>query len=428
MSATQLRKGAQENSKSSMSSADQVTFMELFHEQEMAMILKAIELHVSMPMVWAVLGRRVAICEANCWNRFLQTDKARKIFQTSGQGVKNKQVMKKLSAAYKQLTAEEKAALTKDLDDESDYKSDDDDDDADDNDDNAGNEDLEDSSLRPKRPLPSRRRRGDELTAAELAMDEVTDKDKDTPENAPPVKGAKISTGVIRGTVSNLARKNQVDLTMNRWAREAANLSATCCCEVVIFAVSKHLSNHCFRTDRCTPGAFKPNSEISQMDGNNQYSARLQALVTGNSVGQIAVGEKIPGASKKNLKQIRSELCTELAQFIARETNNIITSWPWASNETRLREAKFQLELAPEARSEIDWLRTDNKRVKKDDLSMLLLDLKNGHIILRRIMTPSVVPTSSASQANCPAQPSSSVINTQSSSGANGGNHDGDDD
>ncbi|WAQ91879.1 hypothetical protein PtA15_15A271 [Puccinia triticina] len=72
-----------------MSSADQVAFMELFHEQELAMILKAIELHVSMPMVWAVLVRRVAIREANCWKRFLETDKACKIFQTSGQGVKN---------------------------------------------------------------------------------------------------------------------------------------------------------------------------------------------------------------------------------------------------------------------------------------------------------------------------------------------------
>ncbi|OAV88082.1 hypothetical protein PTTG_11461, partial [Puccinia triticina 1-1 BBBD Race 1] len=394
MSATQLRKVAQENSKSSMSSADQVAFMELFHEQELAMILKAIELHVSMPMVWAVLGRRVAICEANCWNRFLQTDKARQIFQTSGQGVKNKQVMKKLSAAYKQLTVEEKAALTKEIDDESNDESDEDDDDGDD----AGSENQADLSLRPKRPLPSRRRRGDELTAAELAMDEVTNEEEDTPETEPAAKGSKNSTGVIRGTVSNLTQKNQVDLTMNRWAREAANLSATCCCEVVIFAVSKHLSNHCFQMDRCTPGAFKPNSEISQMDGNNQYSAqmdgnnqysaRLQALVTGNSVGQIAVGEKIPGTSKKKLKQIRSELCTELAEFIARETNNIITSWPWASNETRLREAKFQLELAPDARSEIDWLWTDNKRVKKDHLSMLLLDLKNGHIILRRITTP----------------------------------------
>ncbi|OAV99207.1 hypothetical protein PTTG_25482 [Puccinia triticina 1-1 BBBD Race 1] len=101
----------------------------------------------------------------------------------------------------------------------------------------------------------------------------------------------------------------------------------------------------------------------------------------------------------------------------------------WLLNETRLREAKFQLELAPDARSEIDWLRTDNKRVKKDHLSMLLLDLKNGHIILRRITTPSAVPKSSVSQAapDRLAQPSPSEINTQSSRSGDGENHQGDD-
>ncbi|WAR54492.1 hypothetical protein PtB15_4B109 [Puccinia triticina] len=273
MSATQLRKVAQENSKLSMSSADQVAFMELFHEQELAMILKAIELHVSMPMVWAVF------------------------FLTAGVD---------MSPFVKPTAGTDSCRRTKP---------------------------VRSSKLAGR---ASRISKGDELTAAELAMDEVTDEEEDTPETEPAAKGSKNSTGVIRGTVSNLTRKNQVDLTMNRWAREAANLSATCCCEVVIFAVSKHLSNHCFRMDRCTPGAFKPNSEISQMDGNNQYSARLQALVTGNSVGQIAVGEKIPGTSKKNLKQIRSELCTELAEFIARETNNIITSWPKTSISSSL--------------------------------------------------------------------------------------------
>ncbi|WAR55413.1 hypothetical protein PtB15_6B154 [Puccinia triticina] len=369
MTAVELRKVAQENSKGAMSAADQAAFIEFFHEQEQAMALKAIELQVSMPMVWAVLGRCVAIREANCWNQFLQTT------QASGRGVKNKDVMKRLSAAYKLLSKDEKAALIQDIAEDSDEE----------------DEDEEELAEGCEAQL-------DTATAAELALDEYTDDKEDPGRNKSQVFGGKKPAGIVRGTVSNLVRKNQVESALNQWSAEARNVATTCCCEIVMFAVSKHLSTNCFRLERCTPGAFKPNQEMSLMDGNNHYSACLQGLVTGNSVGELAVADKVPGNSKKGLICLRTELCAELKTFISRETKNVFTSWPWQDNCNKLRKAKFELVLAPKALSKIDWLRTNNKKLGKTDISALLLDLKDGLISLRRIT--SLHATNS--QKNCP--------------------------
>ncbi|PLW07362.1 hypothetical protein PCASD_25566 [Puccinia coronata f. sp. avenae] len=111
LSVIELCKIAQDYSKQSMSEEDEEFFLALHQEQEKQQAIKAIERGISLSMVFALLGRRIAVKEANHWNRFLQTDQARLIFQESGLGVKDKSVMKQLSAAYALLAEEEKAAL-----------------------------------------------------------------------------------------------------------------------------------------------------------------------------------------------------------------------------------------------------------------------------------------------------------------------------
>ncbi|PLW22222.1 hypothetical protein PCASD_17235 [Puccinia coronata f. sp. avenae] len=108
----ELRKVAQEYSKQAMSQEDKDFFIALHQQQEIEQAVAAIERGVSLSMVFAILGWRIAIKEANRWNQFLQTDQARFIFQQSGLGVKDKGVMKQLSAAYALLSEEEKAALS----------------------------------------------------------------------------------------------------------------------------------------------------------------------------------------------------------------------------------------------------------------------------------------------------------------------------
>ncbi|OAV98638.1 hypothetical protein PTTG_01745 [Puccinia triticina 1-1 BBBD Race 1] len=374
MKTVELRKVAQDNSKGSMSSADEQFFMQFFLEQEQAMIIKAIERQVSISMVNSLLGRRMAIREINRWNRFLKTDKARKIFQTCGQGVRNKEVMKRLSEAYHNLSPEEMAALVQKPDD----------DDLDEDDESGDG-------------IIGRQPRGPEdLTEEELALDDMSDAEDDAATGPNPLG--------TRGTVSNLVRKNQVDTVMNRWAKEARNIAKTCCCEIVFFAVSKHLSEHCFRMSRCTPGAFESNQLMSRVDG-NEYSARLQGLVTGNSIGEIAVADKLPGKFKKNLVFLRKQVIEELSSLIARQTSNVLTAWPWADNDKQLRDAKFRLELSPGALSEIQWLRQSSKKLKKKHASMVLLDIQNGLINLRPITNPisqisSIAPRTSAGDQN----------------------------
>ncbi|PLW24367.1 hypothetical protein PCASD_08379 [Puccinia coronata f. sp. avenae] len=111
LSVIELRKISQDYSKQSMSDEDEEFFLALHQEQEKQQAIKAIERGVSLSMVFAILGRRIAVKEANRWNRFLQTDQARLIFAESGLGVKDKTVMKQLSEAYSLLSEEEKAAL-----------------------------------------------------------------------------------------------------------------------------------------------------------------------------------------------------------------------------------------------------------------------------------------------------------------------------
>ncbi|KNZ50082.1 hypothetical protein VP01_4608g2, partial [Puccinia sorghi] len=258
----QLSKVAEDHSKGCFSADDEEFFLKFYQEQQKNLVIKAIERVVSLSMVHNFLGRRIAVREANKWNQFLQTNQAQAIFQMSGQGIKDKNIMNKLSEAYAKLTPEEKAALAKSA---------------------TPTDTLVEELINcpdqmgttfnqqpPPQTQPGHQRTQADctLTAKELALDDLSEDDAQLPSNSAP--------------------------TMLHYLL-AVNIAQTCNCEVVLFAVTKHLSKHSLNFSRWTPGAKESHQKISDLDGNMHYSARLQALINGNTVKNHAVAQKFPG-------------------------------------------------------------------------------------------------------------------------------------
>jgi hypothetical protein len=201
--------------------------------------------------------------------------------------------MKKLSAAYSLLTPEEKAALVRDID--------------------ADDLDLDDVGELPN------------LGGADGMLNSRPDEDAETsgdgsrPGNTYPAGVTPANLPLVRATVPHLFLKEKAMKVLNKWAsevspvrkplpicyvnsvvyRQAVNIAKTCNCEVVFFAVSKHLAKHSFRLSRCTPGAEGSVQTLNDIDGVSHFAARLQALVTGNSVAQLTINEKLPEAERK---------------------------------------------------------------------------------------------------------------------------------
>ncbi|KNZ50081.1 hypothetical protein VP01_4608g1 [Puccinia sorghi] len=182
------------------------------------------------------------------------------------------------------------------------------------------------------------------LTAKELALDDLSEDDAQLPSNSAP--------------------------TMLHYLL-AVNIAQTCNCEVVLFAVTKHLSKHSLNFSRWTPGAKESHQKISDLDGNMHYSARLQALINGNTVKNHAVAQKFPGMKSKFSHS--SKVClipSVIASLVyllfipqAKKTNQVLTAWPWTNTDSKLKEAKIT-----------------NRNMRKIPVTMLLLDLQQGHI------------------------------------------------
>ncbi|PLW16656.1 hypothetical protein PCANC_06198 [Puccinia coronata f. sp. avenae] len=331
LSVIELWKIAQDYSKQSMSDEDEEFFLALHQEQEKQQAIKAIESGVSLSMVFAILGRHIAVKEANRWNQFLQTDQARLIFAESGLGVKDKTVMKQLSEAYSLLSEEEKAAL-------------------------ATNPNLNDSPA-------------EEDSSSPVDCEDDTD--------------PSINPNLLRGTVSAKDRYEKVQKAMNTWLEQAVHIAKTCSCEFVIIGVSKHLGPHSFQFTQCTPGAIESNNAIDVVDGDNRFVARLQSFISGQSVGQIAVAQKL-GKTHTNLK-------------------GILTEWPWTETDHNLWAAGYKLQLSTKPAFCVEWLKSPTRDRKIVEVRLFLRELRLEKIRLIPRGAHEIEPTWDLNNPNvCP--------------------------
>ncbi|KNZ44844.1 hypothetical protein VP01_876g3 [Puccinia sorghi] len=291
---------------------------------------KSRQLNAVFPSQWCLRcckGRRVAIKEANKWNRFLPTDQAQLIFQQSGLGVKDKSVMKELSAAYNQLSPEEKSAFLN----------------------------------KPTRN--STRRLGMEatLTQEELALDNARDSNQDQNAAYQPRKRVNVVQKEMNTWLSEVRPNDRLSclFLLMLIIIQAVNIAKTYSCEIGFFDVPNHLANHSFQFTRCTPGALESEQAITDIDGTDKYVARLQSLITGQSVSQIA-------ATQKLLSAALTHLIFSMVRFIHLPFT-VLTEWPWSDTDHNLWMAGFKLEVSTSPAFRIDWLKTatrDRKMVE----------------------------------------------------------------
>ncbi|PLW55401.1 hypothetical protein PCANC_02294 [Puccinia coronata f. sp. avenae] len=300
-----------------MSQEDEDFFIALHQQQEIEQAVAAIERGVSLSMVFAILGRRIAIKEANRWNQFLQTDQAQFIFQQSGLGVKDKGVMKQLSVAYALLSEDEKAALS--------------------------------NQLSPADPT------------SENAADDDNDKDNIL------VQAPSVNTNMVRGTVSAKVRHKKAKKVMDAWLDEAVNVTKTCSCKFVIFAVTNHLGPHSFQFTRCTPGATISNQAIAELDGDNCYPACLQALISGAQIGQVAAAKKM-GKTLNFLKPLISQLTHAMTTFVNTDHNLWVVG--------------YRLKLSTSPAFCVEWLKTPTRDRKIVEVCLLFCELRQDKICL----------------------------------------------
>ncbi|WAR53828.1 hypothetical protein PtB15_3B337 [Puccinia triticina] len=188
----ELAADAAKYSKQSMSDADRTFFTQFFIKQRKELCVQAIERGVSMPMVDRYLGRRMAIKKPNRWNRFMKTTGARAVFRGRQKGVKHRPAMGGVSDLYWELSPEERASFA-------------------------------------DRPPP------ETLIPADYPNEHHTAEEESI--------AAEAERGQ-RQTISFKRASDHVQNFMESWVQQAVHVAKSCNCEMVFFAVSRHLGPH----------------------------------------------------------------------------------------------------------------------------------------------------------------------------------------
>ncbi|KAA1101636.1 hypothetical protein PGT21_026610 [Puccinia graminis f. sp. tritici] len=348
---------AQENSKGSMSQADRDFFLNFYEEQRQLLAIKAIERQISMPMVDAFLGKRLALKGPNCWNQFLKTPEARAIFKEAG-GVDDDSAMKKVSELWHKLTPKEKKSFAKHVD--------------------------------------------DGLTDEEQALDDDPSGELDLP--------VETDIPIASGQVGIRATSIRSEASFRQDYQHATHVAATYNAQFVVFAVSNHLGPSTYQISQCTPGARVFLQYAKDVDAEHHYAARFQSHITGYSVAQIAdLANKVPKRGGKNpmhdvpvttrMRQLIREFLTMLFPFLLisfvaeipptppseAKTEGVIKKWHWTDTHEKLAKAGFRLVVAPSARINPNWITQPSRQLLVDQVGLLHLDLDDKQIDIVRV-------------------------------------------
>ncbi|EFP81362.2 uncharacterized protein PGTG_06983 [Puccinia graminis f. sp. tritici CRL 75-36-700-3] len=354
MSEGQLIMEAKKWSKKAMSDSDRSFFAHYASEQRKMLTIKAIERGVSMPMVHSFLGRRLALRKPSNFNYFMQTKKVRAVFQGARKGVKYSPAMGLASKLWHKLSPEEKAkyrhsamVTTDDASDENGL---------------AGNSSdrnqVATDSSAPNGPVAD-----NEANSQGSAVEEASDDDE-------PNGGAN-QVG-MRKNISLHSASKEVENFMDEWDAKAVNVANTFGCELVTFAVSRHLGRHSFQFTRCTPGAIQFVQGAKDVDGAKAYPARMQSFITGYTVADLAAvisraKEEAAKAAKNGTAVPRSaplhpiSAVARMSLLIAEKTQGAIKQWPWTDTDFSLAQTKHRLILLPGAQIQEAWLKRPSR-------------------------------------------------------------------
>ncbi|WAQ92318.1 hypothetical protein PtA15_16A224 [Puccinia triticina] len=264
--------------------------------------------------IQAIEGQRKVIKKPTRFNHFMTTKLARKVFRGPRKGVKHKGVMKDVSALWNKLSPEEQAAY--------------------------------------QNGKPQTRPNGDTRP--------TDDDDKESEE------------GGTRKMISFKQVANKVENFMDDCMSKAAHIAKTSNCEMIMFAVSRHLAAHSFQFGKATHGAPKFLASAAHLDGTKHYPACMQSYLTGYEVAEIAELAR----SKRGPPKYRPVLIPKcLSDLVAEKTDSVILRWPWTATDWKLAKIKFKIKLLPGARTQIKWLKQQSRNMLAIVKAAIHLDL-----------------------------------------------------
>ncbi|WAQ82586.1 hypothetical protein PtA15_2A903 [Puccinia triticina] len=330
MTEAKLALQAQESSKGAMSDADRQFFARFYSQQRKELIIQAIEREVSMLMVDGYLGKRMIIKKPNCFNEFMKTPQARSVFRGPHKGVKDKTVMGGVASRWHALTPEEQEKFRK--------------------------------AARSK-PLPD---------ADDDNPDDGSESNTDE-DDKQPISTA-LKSGICR-TISFKRASEQVANFMDLWVKQAVHIAKTCNCEMVFFAVSRHLGLHSFQYTQSTHGASAFVAAAQNMDGLRHYPARMQGYLAGYKLADLAAL-----AEGKKTKNKAVSAVARMSTLVAEKTNGALTQWPWTNTDEVLAEVKYRVVLLPGGKTQLKWIKSPSRDLHVKPQAVLLNDLENNLI------------------------------------------------
>ena len=336
----QLAIDARKYSKKAMSNADRAHFADFYHQQRRELCIQAIERGVSVPMVDEYLGKRIAVKKPTRFNHFMTTKSARGVFRGPRKGVKHKGAMTDVSGLWNKLSPEEKAAY--------------------------------------QNGKPRTQPNVDTQPAGESDSDRASDYETDDDEEESEEAGTRKMASLKRAA-------NTVQNFMDDCMSKAAHIAKTSNCEMIMFAVSRHLAAHSFQFGKATHGATKFLALAANLDGTKHYPARMQSYLTGYEVAEIAH----LALSKRGKPKSRPVSVTRrMSDLVAEKTDGIMLQWPWTNTDWKLAKIKYKIQLLPGAMTQADWLKKPSRDLLATPKAIIHLDLDKKLIDL--VYDPSI--------------------------------------
>ncbi|EGG08439.1 uncharacterized protein MELLADRAFT_84610 [Melampsora larici-populina 98AG31] len=336
-----------------------------FHEEIQTMIaIKALELGTTVSAIEGVFrymfsGKYIGVCRPSRWNRFLQSVQARAIFKLA-RGVGSGQGMRELSRVWRSMTEAEKDV----------YK--------------EATQETDTANL--------------QAMDQDLAELEIGPRSRDQ---------------ILQSRSNTLINPRSLKLYKDNAEKYLDEIMAKCIpitrsnhFEIVVVAVSNHISTHSFQFTRSTLGVKKVVEEIYAIDGVNNFATEVQAHLVGQRPSELGVMGK-----SENGRAYQSRVTASLSTFL-RITADIqlyleditgLRHWPWSKCDLTLREAGYKLELLPGAQSVEATFKQNSRHLNRAKLLAIESDLKD-HLI-QLVKTNEVTPAQNTN-ANTTNQPS----------------------
>ncbi|KAH9818774.1 hypothetical protein DFH28DRAFT_888001 [Melampsora americana] len=325
--AVQLRYLAEKHATSGLSDEMLESLLE-FHEEMQTMIaIKALELGTTVSAIEAVFGKYIGVRRPSRWNRFLQSPRARAEFKAA-RGVGSGEGMRRLSAMWKSMTEGEKDV----------YK--------------EATQETDSASLN--------------AMDQQLATLEVGSRSRN--------QILQSGSNTVINPRSLEKYKDVADKYVDDIMRNCIPIAKSNHFEMVIVAVSNHISKHSFQITRSTVGVKKIVEEIYAIDGVNNFATEVQASLVGRKPSEL---------SKSN-KETGREFHTRVVATLSKDVTGL-KHWPWSKCDATLKEAGFQLQLLAGARSNEATFKVSSSNLNRAKLLALESDLQNKFIRLVKV-------------------------------------------